>query len=107
MVFAPLEAVAACESDRPPYRHRLCPYAQGFVGRAFSRRGEDRAGAGQSQHPQARLALRSLSRPRGAPARRAFRMALHAQGSPHFLRKRGNKRIVEAEEEPETSIRWK
>src|ERR1700674_720845 len=54
--------LAACESDRPPYRHRLCPYAQGFVGRAFSRRGEDRAGAGQSQHPQARLALRSLPR---------------------------------------------
>jgi ABC transporter substrate binding protein len=28
--------VAACESDRSPHRHRLCPYAQGFVGRAFS-----------------------------------------------------------------------
>src|SRR5271170_7342150 len=28
--------VAACESHRPPHRHRLCPYAQGFVGRAFS-----------------------------------------------------------------------
>src|SRR5215813_13433972 len=56
-----------------------CPYAQGFVGRAFCRRGEDRAGAGQSQHPQACLALRSLPRRRGAPVRRAFRMALHAQ----------------------------
>jgi len=71
--------VAACESDRPPHRHRLCPYAQGCVGRAFSRRGEDRAGAGQSQHPQARLALRSLPRRRGTPARRALRVALHAQ----------------------------
>jgi hypothetical protein len=38
------------------------PLAQGFVGRAFSRHGEDRAGAGQSQHPQARLALRGIPR---------------------------------------------
>src|SRR5580704_13341717 len=65
--------VAACQSHRPPHRHRLRPYAQGFVGRAFSRRGEDRAGAGQSQHPQARLTLRSLPRRRGTPARRALR----------------------------------
>src|SRR5271155_3264953 len=71
--------VAACQSHRPPHRHRLRPYAQGFVGRAFSRRGEDRAGAGQSQHPQARLTLRSLPRRRGTPARRALRVALHAQ----------------------------
>src|SRR5258705_6721837 len=28
----PAGRVAACESDRPPHRHRLCPYAQGFVG---------------------------------------------------------------------------
>src|SRR5438552_6318470 len=67
--------LAACDSDRPPHRHRLCPYAQGFVGRALSRRSENRAGAGQSQHPQASLALCGLSRARGAPARRALRMA--------------------------------
>src|ERR1700722_1957424 len=34
--------LAACESERPAHRHRLCSYAQGSVGRAFSRRGEDR-----------------------------------------------------------------
>src|SRR5271156_5484537 len=71
--------VAACESHRPPHRHRLCPYAQGFVGRALSQRGEDRADAGQSQYPQGRLALRSFPRRRGTPDRRALRMALHAQ----------------------------
>jgi hypothetical protein len=27
--------LAACESDRPPDHHRLCPYAPGFVGRVF------------------------------------------------------------------------
>ena len=46
MMFAPLGRLAACEVTAPSHRHRLCPRAQGFVRHAFSRRGEDRAGAG-------------------------------------------------------------
>src|SRR6266700_2764638 len=38
--------LAACQGHRPPHRHRLCPRAQGFVRYAFSRCGENRAGAG-------------------------------------------------------------
>src|SRR6266704_2639601 len=48
--------LAACESDRPSHRHRLCPRAQGFVRHAFFRRGEDRAGADNlSTHKPASL----------------------------------------------------
>ena len=34
---------------------------------------------GQSQHPQTRVTVRGVSRRRGAPPRRAVRVALHAQ----------------------------
>ena len=73
MVFAPLEG---WRHVKVTDRHTAIEYAhtlRGFVGHAFSGRGEDRPGAGQSQHPQARLALRSLPRRRGAPAGRALR----------------------------------
>jgi len=61
------------------HRHRLCPYAQGFVGRAFSRRGEEIVLVQDNLNThKPRLAhLRSLPRRRGAPARRALRVALH------------------------------
>ena len=55
--------LAACQGHRPPHRHRLCPRAQGFVRHAFSRHGQNRAGAGKSQHPQASLALWAFPAP--------------------------------------------
>ena len=53
MVFAPLEG---WRHVKVTDRHTAIDYAhtlEGFVGRAFPRRGENRARAGQSQYPQA------------------------------------------------------
>ena len=73
MVFAPLEG---WRHVKVTDRHTAIDYAHTLRDLSdvhFPDAAEDRAGAGQSQHPQARLALRSLSRRRGAPARRALR----------------------------------
>src|SRR5580693_7477657 len=57
-------------SDQP-YRFELAE--------AVSECAEDRACPGQSQHPQTRVTVRGVSCRRGAPHRRAVRVALHAQ----------------------------
>jgi hypothetical protein len=73
MVFAPLEGWRLVKVTD---HHTAIDYAhtlRDFVGRAFCRRSEDHAGAGQSQYPQARLALRSLPRHRSQAPGRAVR----------------------------------
>ena len=79
MMFAPLEGWRHVEVTD---RHTAVDYAQVLKELSdthFPTRQEDRAGAGQSQHPQAGVPLRSVPRRRGAPAGRAVRVALHAQ----------------------------
>ena len=79
MMFAPLEGWRRVKVTDRRAAVDLRPCAQGFVRHAFSRRGQDRSGAGQSQHANGCLALRSLPRRRSAPPRRTIRMALHAK----------------------------
>ena len=69
MVFAPLEGWRLVKVTD---RHTAIDYAH-MLRDLSDVHFPDAPGAGQSQHPQARLALRSLPRGRGAPARRAFR----------------------------------
>ena len=79
MMFAPLEG---WRHVKVTDRHTAVDYAQVLKELSdthFPNGREDRARAGQSQHPQAGFTLRSLPRRRGPPARRAVRVALHAQ----------------------------
>jgi len=79
MLFAPLEGWRHVEVTD---HHAAVDYAQVLKDLSdthFPPREQDRARAGQSQHPQAGVALRGLPRRRGAPLGRAVRVALHAQ----------------------------
>jgi hypothetical protein len=68
MMFAPLQGWRHVEVTD---RHTAVDYAKVLkdlsVGQAFSQRRADRARAGQSEHPQTGVTLRSLSRGRGPP----------------------------------------
>ena len=80
MIFAPLEGWRHVEVTD---RHTAVDYAQ--ILKAISDTNFPKAkkivafAAGQSQHPQAGLILRSFSRPRGTSAGREIRVALHPQ----------------------------
>ena len=79
MMFAPLEG---WRHVKVTDRHTAVDYAQVLKDLSdthYRQRDEDRARAGQSQHPQAGVTLRSLSSRGGTPAGRAVRVALHAQ----------------------------
>src|SRR4051794_12816637 len=75
MMFAPLEGWRHVKATD---RHTAAG-AQGPVRHSLPVGDQDCARAGQSEYPQAGLTLRSLPRCRGKAARRAVRVALHAQ----------------------------
>ena len=79
MMFAPLEG---WRHVKVTDRHTAVDYAQVLKELSdthFPEAAEDRARAGQSQHPQTGVTLRGLPRRRGTPAGRTVRVALHTQ----------------------------